>query len=88
MVRKIQNGPQKTSNPSKSRMKPNRTKGKRARKGDARRKIQIKPLRERVWLTLKLTPKRDFCAVRVRAFFVHFLMHSPKPTSSGDEVEF
>ena len=51
--------------------------------GDARREIQIKSLREWVWLMLELTPKRDFCVVSVRAFFVNFLMHSPKRYLNG-----
>ena len=29
-----------------------------------------------VWLNFKLTPKGNFCAVSVRAFFVNFFMYS------------
>ena len=36
-----------------------------------------------VWLKLKLTPKGDFCEVKVRAFFVNFFLHSTKRDLNG-----
>ena len=36
-----------------------------------------------VWLNLKLTPKKDFPVVSVRALFTNFFMHSAKRYPNG-----